>query len=269
MRPRHCVESEMFVREYGAPTGGAAVLWVHGLGESGLCFEGVVGRAPLAARRHLVPDLPGYGRSAWPAQPPELAAVAGHLASWLKARGEAPVIVVGHSMGGVVATLMAEGYPEVVARVVDVDGNLSAGDCTYSGVAAAQTAAALVAGGFDRLRAEVWAAGAADPASRGYYASLRLADPATFHRHSCELVALSASETLAVRLAALACPAAYVAGAPGGACQRSRELLASAGVATRVIEPAGHWPFLDRPDAFAAVLGGLIDSDEAAPPPPS
>ncbi len=246
-------ERGMVVRELGAAAA-PAVLWLHGLGESGLCFERVLGEPTLRNLRHLVPDLPGYGRSPWPETPPTLAAVADHLAGWLGDRGEGPVAVVGHSMGGVVATLLAERHPEVLRSVVDVDGNLSPGDCAYSGEATGHELEAFVEEGFDRLRARVYALGADDEAHRGYWASLRLADPATFHLHALELVELSAAEELAGRLAQLPMPVLYVAGSPGGACARSIELLAAAEVPTLLVGPSGHWPFVDRAAFFAAAV---------------
>src|SRR5258706_725558 len=87
------VEHDLFVRTRG-PRGAPAVVYVHGLGESGLCFERLAQHPALAHLRHVVPDLPGYGRSPWPPLATSLAELADHLAGWLALRGEpAPVIV--------------------------------------------------------------------------------------------------------------------------------------------------------------------------------
>ena len=93
---------------------------------------------------------------------------------------------------------------------------------------------------------------------RGYYASLRLADPRAFHQNSAELVALSEPRELAARLAALPVPTVYLAGVPGGASDESHALLARAGVDVRNIEPSGHWPFLDQPGFFLGELGRFL-----------
>ncbi len=253
----HHVEHGMFVRTRPGEAGARTLLWIHGLGESGLCFEEVARHPALDAASLVIPDLPGYGRSAWPATPATLAAIADQLAAWLRERALRPVIV-GHSMGGVIGVELAERHPDVVEQLVNVDGNVSIGDCAFSGRAAAFELPAFLDHGFAALRDVVYQGGATSPALRGYFASMALADPRAFHLHARELIAVSEPESMAARLAHLPRPVTYVAGAPDGACPRSRELLAGAGVATIEIAPAGHWPFLDQADAFAAALAATL-----------
>jgi pimeloyl-ACP methyl ester carboxylesterase len=253
-------EHGMVVRDRGDGCRGT-LLWIHGLGESGLCFEPVLGRPELAGCRHLVPDLPGYGRSPWPEEPLSLEATARHLAAWLRHRGGDAVTVVGHSMGGVVATMMAELEPDLVRAVVNVDGNVSLGDCTFSGQAAVEEEGAFVTTAFSALRDRVLSGAGDDAALLGYYVSLRLADPRTFHRHSLELVAQSRNEALGRRMRDLRASVLYVAGAPRGASPRSLELLAEAGVPVIVVSPAGHWPFVDLPAEFAEALARHLEEE--------
>jgi pimeloyl-ACP methyl ester carboxylesterase len=256
---RHSLHHGIFQREFGRDDGAPTVLWIHGLGESGLCFEGVLDRPGLTTWRHLVPDLPGYGRTAWPHLVPSLADLADLLADLAadQARG-GPVVVAGHSMGGVVALLLAERYPPLVRAVIDIDGNTTSDDCTFSSQAAAMDLADFEDGGFDALRDRVYEAGVTQPAQRGYHASLRQAQPASYHRHSLELVTLSAEGDLARRRAALRCPLLYVAGAPGGASAASRRALDEARVAVVEVAPSGHWPFIDQPGAFSGVVASFL-----------
>ena len=65
----HLAEEGMFLRDTAPPEPGLTLLFIHGLGESGLCFEELARRPELKALRLLIPDLPGYGRSPWPAKP--------------------------------------------------------------------------------------------------------------------------------------------------------------------------------------------------------
>ncbi len=256
-----CVDSldhGMLVRTRGAASG-RTIVYLHGLGESGLCFERLTRHPALAGFRHVVPDLPGYGRSAWPARAMGLDEVADHVAGWLDARGAPAPIVVGHSMGGVVGVLLAERAAHAVGALVNVEGNVTMADCTFSGRAVACALVDFERGGFEALRDHVHADGVHDPALRGYHASMCFADPRTFHRHAQDLVAASQGDSMLARLAALRVPLVYVAGVPGGAAARSLELLDAAGLRVVRVSPAGHWPFIDQPDAVAAVLAGVAN----------
>lgn len=257
---RHVVHEGMFVRRYDAEGARPPLLFVHGLGESGLCFERIVEHPKLACFDCVVVDLPGYGRSAWTDRVASLEQLADHLAVWVGASfRRCPPVLVGHSMGGVVALLAAERHPDAFRAVVDVDGNKSTEDCAFSGRAAKLSLAEFVGGGFDAMIDDIFEQGLSEAAHRGYYASLRLCDPRAYHAHSLELVGLSEGGKLAKRLAALGRPKIYVAGKPGGACERSLELLREADVPTSVIAPSGHWPFLDQPEAFADVLAAFLE----------
>lgn len=241
----------MSVRRWGA---GDELVWIHGLGESSTSFDPIARRPELAGFAHVLPDLPGYGRSAWQDAPRSLDALADRLAGWLGARP--PAVLIGHSMGGVLATLVAERAP--VRAVIDIDGNLSSGDCTFSAEASAYTAGELAAHGLAAMRDAVFARAASEPPLRGYFAAMVYACPEVFHAHATDLVAMSAREDLAPRLAKLRAPALFVAGVPGGVCARSRELLDAAGARWVGIEPAGHWVYLDQPDRFTAEVAAFV-----------
>ncbi|HLL23136.1 MAG TPA: alpha/beta hydrolase [Kofleriaceae bacterium] len=242
------LEHGMMVRRTGD---GPRVVWIHGLGEQSASFDATVARLP--GYQHVLVDLPGYGRSPWPEQPPSLVDTVARLISWI---GEDAPVLAGHSLGGVFAQLVAEHIP--VAGVIDIDGNLTRGDCTFSAQASAYRADAFSAHGFDELRDDVYKRGIADPALRGYYAAMRAASPAVFHRHATELVELSSTETLVARLAALRVPVLYIAGVPGGICERSQQLLTAHRVRWVDISESGHWPFIDQPDAFVDATRELL-----------
>lgn len=255
----HSFEHGMFVRECPGERAEAAMLVIHGLGESGLCFEGLTAHPRFAGRRRLIPDLPGYGRSLWPDQPRGLEEAADDLAAWLQWRKERPVVVLGHSMGGVIALLLAERHPGLVSGLIDVDGNKSMGDCSFSGPASHLSEDQFLRLGFGQLQEKVFRGAAGDPALRGYYVSMRLCDPRTFYRQSRELVELSRTETLARRLAQLPKPVLFLAGVPGGAAPRTLELIAEAKVPCLKIGPSGHWPFIDQPDQFTGAIQNFLE----------
>jgi len=254
----HSIERGLFVCQYGPAGLAPALLWLHGLGASGLSFEKIVAHPQLLAFRHLVPDLPGYGRSPWPSEPLSLDSHACLIADWLAEKGEAPVIVVGHSMGGTLGQILSERHGERVAAFANVEGNIGLDDCTSSAPVAAMTVERFSAVGFDALRDAVYREGGRDEALKAYYVGLRLCDPRAFHLNARELVELSRQGDLAGRLAALPQRSVYIAGRPGGASPGSLAALSEAAVQTVVIEPSGHCPFVDQPDLFAGALREFV-----------
>jgi pimeloyl-ACP methyl ester carboxylesterase len=240
------IEHGMSVRRVGS---GPEIVWIHGLGESSTSFLPIV--EMLDGFAHTLVDLPGYGRSAW-VDPVGLEELADQLAAWFPKSA----VVIGHSMGGVLATMIGDR----AAAIVNIDGNISRGDCTFSGKAGAWSERDFVDHGFAELRARVYEDGIADPPVRGYAAAMTFASPRMFYRHARELVELSEAESLAARFAALAVPALFVAGVPRGICERSRTLLDRAGARWIGVEPAGHWVYLDQPARFASIVRELCTS---------
>ena len=253
----HAIEHGMSVRSRGS--GSRALVWVHGLGESGRCFDAIASHPHLWPYRHVLVDLPGYGRSPWAASSRGIEATADELAGWLEARDD-NAVVIGHSLGGVIATIVAERHPDTLRAVIDVEGNSSLGDCTYSNRIAAVDEAEFVAAGYQLLWQELWVEAGEDPALRSYAASMAFADPYVLWRHATDLVAMSKAETLAARRGRLSVPTLFIAGAPGGVCERARELLATAGVTVADVSPAGHWPYVDRPEPFAEIVARFVES---------
>ena len=101
-------------RELGSPDAPALVL-VHGLGGSGRVLERV---APLLAARFrvIVPDLPGFGETGGPHT-----TIEGMARAVLEVVDAEEFVAAGHSMGGLVATALAELAPDRVTRLVLVN----------------------------------------------------------------------------------------------------------------------------------------------------
>jgi pimeloyl-ACP methyl ester carboxylesterase len=96
---------------------GSLVVFCHGLFGQGKNWATVAKRL-ADDHRVLLVDMPNHGRSAWTETFDYLAA-ADQVAGLLSA--EDPVALVGHSMGGKVAMLVALRHPELVARLCVVD----------------------------------------------------------------------------------------------------------------------------------------------------
>lgn len=119
------------------------VLFIHGLynGNYGLAAEEF-----FPGRAVLMPDLLGYGDyTETPAGEISLTAQVDHVKGLLDAAGFGRAHVVGHSIGGAVAVLLARRYPERVASMVDVEGNFTLKDAFWSAKIAAMSPAEVEA----------------------------------------------------------------------------------------------------------------------------
>lgn len=109
----------LHVRDYPGPTGAATILCLPGLTRNGRDFAALAGR--LAERfRILCPDFRGRGLSE-SAPDPALyvpASYVGDLAAIFDALAVERAILIGTSLGGLVATLFAALSPERVAGLV-------------------------------------------------------------------------------------------------------------------------------------------------------
>ncbi|WP_307793619.1 alpha/beta fold hydrolase [Actinotalea soli] len=100
---------------------GVPVVFLHGLFGQGRNFMQIA-KALQPEARSLLVDLPNHGRSVWTErfEYDEMAdLVAEALATGIAADG--PVHVVGHSMGGKVAMVLALRHPDLVDRLAVVD----------------------------------------------------------------------------------------------------------------------------------------------------
>ena len=114
-----CGEGAMVWRAWGE---GEPLLLLHGAHGSWTHWIRNIG-ALSARRRVLAPDLPGYGESAVPPRPDDGESFAEAIAAGLErlVGHEAPIDVVGFSLGGVLAGALAATAPHLVRRLIVVD----------------------------------------------------------------------------------------------------------------------------------------------------
>lgn len=90
---------------------------VHGAWHGSWCWDKVVPLLEREGHNAITPDLPGHGGDRTPIGEVTLQAYADRVCGVLDAQSE-PVILVGHSMGGVVITQAAEYRPEKIDTLV-------------------------------------------------------------------------------------------------------------------------------------------------------
>ena len=100
---------------WGAP-GAPPLVLLHALGEGAADWANVA-PAYVGHWRVYAPDLRGHGRSDWPGDY-SLDAMRDDVLGFMDALDLGRVDLIGHSMGGLVACLVAEDQPERVTRLV-------------------------------------------------------------------------------------------------------------------------------------------------------
>lgn len=243
----------------------ATLLYIHGLGESGLTLEAMASDPQLADYDHVVPDLAGYGRSAWPDEAFTLEDHAKTVRLLIEHLDLRDVVLVGHSMGGVIGLLVCEAISESsrerVRAFFNIEGNVTSDDCGFSRRGAGDDLEGWLAGGWrrfvDGLHEEAAKSARDRQVLQAYGASLHLADPRTLLQNCKDLVEVSTTNQLAGRLGALAQPHFYLHG-DRGVGARSLGQLRDAGVEIATVGNAGHWPFVNDPATTASVLRRFV-----------
>ncbi|MEV5171131.1 alpha/beta hydrolase [Streptomyces flaveolus] len=237
------------IRWTEVPGAEPARVYLHGLGAMSAVYHAhITARPELAGRRSLFVDLPGHGTSDHPQDfGYTLEDHADAVAVALDAARVAGAELIGHSMGGAVAIVLAHRRPDLVSRLVLTEANLDACPPPTAGSSgiAAYGEDEFVAGGHARVLEAVgplWAA------------TMRLADPRALHRSAVGL-RKGSDPVMRTLLEGLPVCRVFLQGEHSGELV-GRDGLETAGVRVVTVRGAGHNVMFDNPDAFVAAVAG-------------
>ena len=112
----HIAGQEIHSTEEGSPDRQKAIL-IHGWSSSSYAMSPLTGL--LSQRFHCIAsDLPGYGRSPRLSEETTIPTYAELLVDLIEEISDSPVVLVGHSMGGMTGLTIAQRYPMLVERMV-------------------------------------------------------------------------------------------------------------------------------------------------------
>jgi len=251
---------------------GPWVVFCHGLFGQGKNWTRI---AKMVARSHrvLMLDMPQHGRSPWTPDFDYLDAAEQVADAIIAEAGERPVALVGHSMGGKIAMVLALRHPELVERlaVVDVAPVVYPHTDEFERYVAAMRSLdrrALTT----RARADELLSGAVrDPTVRAFLLQNLHRDATRGWYWQPNLAVIGARLEVitgwpAERLAGVAPydgPVLWVRGERSGHIEESSAPAMTAlfpRVRRVTIKGAGHWVHADQPDVFTDVLSQFLDS---------
>jgi pimeloyl-ACP methyl ester carboxylesterase len=249
------VTRDLFVEEAGD---GSALLAVHGLGGGAWFFTPLIDRLREECRV-LALDLPGTGRSrartdftldGWVTD----------LGALVRARGAAPVVLLGHSMGTIVALRAWRAWPDMIRGLVPVGGLPRARPAIRERLSdrlAALESESSLAGWGRQVSPGVFSPAVFRDRPEivsGFETAFESQDLDSYRRSIRILLDADAAGIAAT----VTVPTLIISGtddqyAPPASIQEfAREFPSPPRV--EILEETGHLPFLERPDAFAAAV---------------
>ena len=263
-------EGWLFVRHERLYQNLPAILFIHGLGESGLSFDEAFDFPEMEKSSLIVPDLLGYGRSSH-AFDNDYSRASQVRCLWhiVDNLGIETFSIIGHSMGGDLGTLMASSdLKKRIKGLINIEGNLTPHDIFISNKVVSAAERDDFSRWFEKdfnedLVLKKW--GNMWPSCRRYYASLLFCRPEAFLANAMEIFQKNQplpgrKECMTgITYAGLSIPKVFCWGSESLA-KDTLEFLESASLQHKKFELAFHWPMIDRSDEFYSYVSGFLSS---------
>jgi pimeloyl-ACP methyl ester carboxylesterase len=258
MKSVYLPSDRAFVRYVEIPGADPPLLWLHGwqCSSTGELMPVAV-REPLRGRRSLLIDFLGHGYSD---RPPNFGYTredhAGTIVALIDVLGLSECGLVGHSMGGDIAVLVAGARPKFVNLIVIAEASIDPSEEVPLG---GQTEDRFVERGFDELVAAQTETALAEPLGlpAAHVGITRLVDPRAIHR---EAVSFHTGTTPPVRsaLSDLRIPRWYLQGELSDPEPDLQKDLQDMGVKWKIVPMTGHPMGLQNPEGFAQVVADAV-----------
>jgi pimeloyl-ACP methyl ester carboxylesterase len=240
---------------FDRPGSGPTILYVHGLGCSKADFMEMTSVPELQAFRLVGADNPGCGDSSYDEnQPLNVDGVVELIENFVAQLGLNRFLLVGGSMGGLVALLYAERNPNKVAGFVNVEGNLAPEDCMFSRLVIPHSYLHFEDVVFPQIKRAL-----SVKAGRGFAQHLRAlekANPRAYYDYAFQTVEYSDHGNLLERFLTLPVPRCFLYGSENRQLSYLQRILESECTVTE-IPNAGHFLFYDEPNYYAAALASF------------
>ncbi len=261
-------DGSLFIRHTDPAPGKPAILFVHGLGDSGLCYQEVFSHSMFHSCHLVAPDLMGYGQSsASSTKDYSFATQIKHLWHVVNHFSLQEFILVGHSMGADLATLMAAwDQTGRIKKVLLIEGDLTPHDAFISKHAVAAAKQGRFEDWFTKEfipQTVVREWGRKRPSCKRYAESLKLCKPEAFLANAREAMQRTplplngAENEIASAYRSIKVPKVFCWGGES-LPQETKLYLAEMGLSHKGFAKAGHWVMIDEAEEFYSFLYDFV-----------
>ncbi|KAA3615064.1 MAG: alpha/beta hydrolase [Calditrichaeota bacterium] len=247
------LEVSCFVR----PGGSSTLLFLHGLGCAKNDFYGATQNQYLKEMTLIGIDFPGCGNSSYPEKArfgiDDLVNITDLVLDKLN---PGKIVVLGHSMGGLVGLLFTEKFPAKVTAFINVEGNLAGSDCFFSRKVAGMERGEFINHAFEKyiFRVKI----NQNKGLQEHAKILKKYASAAAMRDVCPtLVSYSEEEDVLKRFLDLRMPVQFIYGSQNNKLPYL-PALKNSHCKIDEISSSGHFPFYENPDLFYEVIAKFI-----------
>jgi pimeloyl-ACP methyl ester carboxylesterase len=238
-----------------------SIVFVHGLGASKETFLEAFSREEFRSFSMLATDLIGFGDSDKPADFSYLMKdQAKILERTIDLSGLDRFHLVAHSMGGIIGIELGEMVPHRLCSFINVEGNVTAEDCTMSNQVAEMGEEYFAQEGFEGLKRAI-----AKEAKRtenrpleDYLKSLSKATSKSFYKSSISTVRESNHGDLLTRFSKLPFYKCYIYGEENKGVFPAEDMLRHEGIPLFYVSKSGHSMMKENPEEFYGLVLRII-----------
>ena len=241
-----------------------ALLLIHGLGCSLKYWACVFDAQELANYRILAVDLPGFGLSDKPeTYDYSLLSQADIVFACIQSLQIQNLTVIGHSMGGSIAILLAHKYPELVRRLLVIEPNLKASDAHLSQDIIQDSETEFIQRYEEFRRTAImtvqdWFVNSHRADIEGYMSDLLQTTPISMYRSARSLITVTTGDTLLTQFQKLTLHKYFLIGGETMKTRRIPQNLQNGNVHTVIVPGVGHMMMIDNPLLFNQTLASIL-----------
>ncbi len=258
----------IFLRHNETETDRLTLLFVHGLGESGLCFREVFEDNRFSKYNILVPDMIGYGKSSASADRDySFGAQVKRIWKLLEVCRVKNLVAIGHSLGGDLTTLLcASDKTGMIKKYVSIEGDITQSDLfiSYDAVEADKKGRFKSWLEYDFMSKKIYEQlGQKYISCRRYYASLHLCRPEAFWANAYELVERSNAlpgkykSEIGQIYCSISIPKIFCCGTES-ISPNTIDFLKENNLQYQLFTDASHWLMIDKAEEFYSFLYSFL-----------